>query len=552
MNTSENIITLRHYLVLFVISFSFGILTANFAGSFAVFAVVFFVILLIAAATAIFVIIPIFKHKFCGIRKSFLLPIVLAAAFLAGIFRMFCVQTLPYAGFENFENKSGWVTGTVSTVPTLTSSGFYYYFELDAEEITVNSVTTPINGKIMMYITPYKGKYIEFGTQINCWTDLETYSDADIAANYNYYANLRGKNIFVIGKTSNFHLLSRRLPLTPSYIIKKFGIYVHNKISDTADILFGYDTEALALFKGILIGDKTDFSDTLYSSLANAGLSHITAVSGMHMSFLFSAFTFLLMKLRLKRRSVLLLSVPVILLFTATAAFSPSVCRAAIMLSVMIASALSGERYEPVNSLFLALGVILLVSPYSLFLPSLLLSFGATLGIIAYYKFIKAILVHICGSGLVSNYLSDSLALSLSSFIGTAYFSALFFGSISKSQFLTNLWIIPLVAFVFCLGYAACIIHCFIPAIAFRLLRYPIAGALEVILVSGRYFGREKFISEISIGTFPVRPGIIYLGAALILYYLLKLVCDSGKLGKTGIISRLIHKKDTKFNLFGK
>ncbi len=140
--------------------------------------------------------------------------------------------------------------------------------------------------------------------------------------------------------------------------------------------------ESAALVRAVLIGDKSDLSPQLKRDFKTLGISHLLAVSGLHLSVLFGLWTFLLLKLRipLKVRSIILL-LP-LFLFCALCSFSLSVVRAGLMLSVFLLSKIVNEDNDSKTSLLFAGGVIVLVSPYAIMDTGFLLSFFATFGIL--------------------------------------------------------------------------------------------------------------------------------------------------------------------------
>ena len=129
----------------------------------------------------------------------------------------------------------------------------------------------------------------------------------------------------------------------------------------------------------LLTGDKTDLYDdgAHYYALADAGLAHVVAVSGMHIAFLMG-FLFLLIG---RRPWAVAVSLPVLLLFAAMTGFTPSVTRAAVMQFFLLAAPLFGRESDGVTSLLTALALLLLLNPSACASVSLQLSFSSVAGI---------------------------------------------------------------------------------------------------------------------------------------------------------------------------
>ncbi len=146
-----------------------------------------------------------------------------------------------------------------------------------------------------------------------------------------------------------------------------------------------------ALAAGTSIGLRTtlrgvEFRDEeIADSFQRSGLSHVLAVSGQHVAILTVALVALLKRLRLRRKLFPVVVCPLLLFFTLVTGAPPSAVRAAIMCGVcLMAYGLFGlpPATAVVVGMCLALALLLLYDPVLLFSPSLLLSFGAVLGLI--------------------------------------------------------------------------------------------------------------------------------------------------------------------------
>ena len=171
----------------------------------------------------------------------------------------------------------------------------------------------------------------------------------------------------------------------------------------------------------------------------------------------------------------------------------------------------------------------------------MVLSFSATLGIFVYFGFFNRSFLYpfrnynpYRNKSLpkkffykVYTFLSSSLALSLASLLGTAYFLAIFFGKISKVQFLTNLWVVPVVSAVFCLGYISCIVCCFCPWLAQTFLKPSLNFCLEIISQTANLFGKSECSFEINADEFSGIHIILYFGCAYMIYMTFKAIHDT-------------------------
>ncbi|MBQ9468308.1 MAG: ComEC/Rec2 family competence protein [Clostridia bacterium] len=142
--------------------------------------------------------------------------------------------------------------------------------------------------------------------------------------------------------------------------------------------------EGAALAKALLLGERKDLSSEIKRDFRTLGISHLLAISGMHLSILFFLFDALLRRVRLPfiPRTVLLFGI--VVSYMALCGFSPSVTRAGLMLLIMLTARLFGRTSDPVTTLFLSGAVILFFSPYTAFSVAFMLSFLSVFGILLF------------------------------------------------------------------------------------------------------------------------------------------------------------------------
>ena len=269
---------------------------------------------------------------------------------------------------------------------------------------------------------------------------------------------------------------------------------VSGAISRRVDSIFPADTAPF--IKALLVGNKSDIyrDDALYVSLSRAGLMHVVAVSGMHVSFLVAFLRFILGK---GRRSAIL-CIALVWLFVIISGLSPSAVRAAFMQTMLLIAPLVGRENDSVTSLSAALAFLLLLNPFAAGNISLQLSFSAMLGIILFADRIVETLMKPFGEGRLAQgmkYPIGLIGMSLSVMVFSLPVTAIHFGYVSAVSPLTNLlclWAIPI---CFIGGYVCCLLS-LIPAIGQAaalgislLVRYcfRVCGALASLRYSAIY-----------------------------------------------------------------
>ncbi len=149
----------------------------------------------------------------------------------------------------------------------------------------------------------------------------------------------------------------------------------------TEKISFGNE-KTRGLLKSVCFGDKETLDSELEVSLRRLGLSHVTAVSGLHLSFTILLFGFILIALGLHYRVRYLINIFIAIIFTALVGFPLSCVRACVMIVLMSLGMVLNLVDDGLTSLSFAALLIVLVNPFAIRDISFLLSVFATAGII--------------------------------------------------------------------------------------------------------------------------------------------------------------------------
>lgn len=225
---------------------------------------------------------------------------------------------------------------------------------------------------------------------------------------------------------------------------------LRSSIVDTIDNCFQDDYAAFA--KALFLGDKTDISYEMSTDFKVSGISHIVAVSGLHMSILFGLIAFVTWK---RRYLLAILGIPSIMLFMLLACFTPSVTRAGIMMILMILSLVFKREYDPPTALSFAVVSLLAVNPLVAASVGFQLSLGSVAGIFLFmgkiYAWMKA-WVPVSEHKAVKflhGWLLSSLSATVSAQVITIPLVAYYFHTVSLVSVLTNLLVLWVISFVF-------------------------------------------------------------------------------------------------------
>jgi competence protein ComEC len=137
-----------------------------------------------------------------------------------------------------------------------------------------------------------------------------------------------------------------------------------------------------ALMAGLLLGDRTALPRDLDVAFRRAGVYHVLAVSGFNVALVASTVWALLALARAPRRLAALGALVVVVAFAAVVGPQPSVLRATLMASLVLAAIALERETSVLNGLALAAVAILAARPAELYDPGFQLSFAATVGIV--------------------------------------------------------------------------------------------------------------------------------------------------------------------------
>jgi len=139
--------------------------------------------------------------------------------------------------------------------------------------------------------------------------------------------------------------------------------------------------EEAGLFCAMLFGDKSMMSSDTTEALYQAGIGHITAVSGLHLVLFCMALGQLFRLLQLSGKMQFLLLIPSVMLFIFFVDSSVSVYRAACMLCISRSASLFGRKGDTLRSLCITMFLCTVFTPYVIGSVSFWLSVSGVFGI---------------------------------------------------------------------------------------------------------------------------------------------------------------------------
>ncbi len=325
-----------------------------------------------------------------------------------------------------------------------------------------------LSGKIRVYLAKAYGDYCEIGYSVEFYSKLSAYDAFTYGKlNYNVENNVK-------------YSCSVNGGLKSEYGFSLFGS-ARSALRDT--LYDNLDSETAAVCYAMLLGNTQCVDDEIMQSFRYGGVAHIFAVSGLHVGLVFGILNAILKRLFINKFLSATLCVAAIVFYAGVCGFTLSSLRAVIMCTVTLITRLFHLKRDGLNSLALAVIIILSITPLSLFSVGFQLSVCAVGGIYlcsgTFNKLLKK-------TKLPAN-ITGAVSTSFGAQLGTFPIMLSSFGYVSGAGLILNLIVLPVISVFFVFIFVAVIIGTVIPplGIAVTFAVIPLEGVLSFLLSLG-------------------------------------------------------------------
>ena len=244
--------------------------------------------------------------------------------------------------------------------------------------------------------------------------------------------------------------------------------------------------------RAILLGDNTRIKKDLKDKIRYIGLSHIFAMSGLHIGLVIAIFYFIFKKTIKNKKLIKILLLVSITLYYISVKESPSFTRAYIMAIVYLLGKLFYEKVDLGKTLFISAIVSILINSTVIFSVSFQLSYGAMIAIIYIFPYIRKI-----------NYkklkILDYILFTITIQIFLMPITVYYFNTIQFLSVISNLILLPLASFYITVNYIALFLENFylsfllkpIVEILYKILIYLIDFFSELPYLSVEYESKK-------------------------------------------------------------
>lgn len=387
------------------------------------------------------------------------------AFILGGTF--FTIGTVLWAFFS--QKKFGGIFLSVAVA----AFGLYVYNinhelpQLYGTEITmlgqIEDIKTTIEGE---FIT-VKGKVLNTKDNIKTTAKIfsNTKNDLDVGdtvkiifkdnPNFLDSNSLKAEKVYLSGYSTYVGKVDKQ-EISLHYKIKKGFINLRESLKITINHNLWKSTKGFVY--SAITGDKSLMDDKTNNALVDSGIIHLTAVSGMHLMIFYIYADYVCKKLRFGRRLRLIICSAFIICYSLFCISSFSIARSLGMILVMIFSKFVRRVYDSRTSLGFIAVLFLIINPYSVCDIGFMLSFGATLGIVLFYKNIYKFLKgnpqanhrKVSKKDKIISKIVSPISVGIAASVFIVPLILLYFGKINLYSIFATLlvsWIIPFVFF---------------------------------------------------------------------------------------------------------
>ncbi len=369
--------------------------------------------------------------------RSLLLFLSLLGLFL-GSFRVLCEQS---ASKRVWDARYEQMIETEFTVKEVLYAATYgTELLVDVEAINGEKVSSDAVLRVDVQLPFYVGDRVSAALTVQP-LDFEA---VDSSAEYRYRA--KGAKALLVAETiDSFSLIASGTNTLKTRLLNLRAVLSHR-------IAAAVGGEQGKLLAAMLLGSKELLSDTTVRNFSFSGVSHLLALSGLHLVILAGMIERLLYLLGVGKRMRIALLLPLCIFYLMLTGCNYSLMRAIFMLGFVYLCAILREDHDSMTALLLAGVTILLFTPYAIFSVSFQMTMLATFGILAFVRiqvFFEAVFPK--GRSLLARplwrlvrFVCSSLILSISTTVMLLPVLWLEIGSYAVVTPLCNLVMVPL------------------------------------------------------------------------------------------------------------
>ena len=298
-------------------------------------------------------------------------------------------------------------------------------------KIDGNLFKATVKGKEKLILTYYFNsheeknyylKNVSYGMLLQVKGTLNKASKNTIPNTFNYQEYLANHQI-------NYILQAQEIKMQKSdNILDKLKNHVNNRINESSN------RDYLQTF---ILGNKDYLESTTLNNFKSNGVSHLFAISGMHLSFFALFLGYLLTLLKVQKRKQNILIIIVLIFYSFMANFTPSITRALIFFILITLNRELKLKITSLNLLFLTFVIMIGINPFYIYDLGFRYSFITTFTIIYIAKHLES-----------KSKLVQTFNISLICFLASVPVTLSNFYEINFFSIIANIILTPLISFI--------------------------------------------------------------------------------------------------------
>ena len=232
---------------------------------------------------------------------------------------------------------------------------------------------------LILSVNKNKNIELEYGDKILIKGEFVEPSESRNYGGFDYKEYLKSINIYGTIKAENIEILAKN----SNNPIFTFANNINLKIKENINKII--PEKYSAIFTGLILGDTSKVEEEVNDDFKIANISHVLAISGMHITYIVIGIE-LLLKKGIGKRKTRIITIIILVMYMFITGFAPSVVRASIMGIIMLISKLIHRKNDIWTSISLSLLILLIYNPFLILNVGLQLSYLGTIGIVCFNK----------------------------------------------------------------------------------------------------------------------------------------------------------------------
>lgn len=245
-------------------------------------------------------------------------------------------------------------------------------------------------------------KTFSLGDTLSLKGTLEIPKNNTIPNTFNYKEYLKYKKINYILKIDSFKVYSSN-----KNIFLKIKNYLYKRI---------YNIKYNDYLYAFILGKSSYLDEEEYENYKINGVTHLFALSGLHVSIFSLILLNIMKRLKLKEKLSFIITSLFLLFFSFVASYTPSILRAVIFFILSSINKIYYFHIKPINILYLTFIILVVINPFYIFNTGFILSFTITFFILLFneYNSVKSGLKSILIISLLSFFSSLPIIINMS------------------------------------------------------------------------------------------------------------------------------------------